>query len=284
MSLINDALKKAQRERSGETTPTQPPPATTPPPPAAPAPSAPAAASSGFKGLPIIVAVAIVVVGFLGWRMFAPSKQPETVATTIESAPAGTAPATTPAPVASQPEPQPVASAPVEQKPEPVATTQASSSAPEKPAEVATTTPAVAAPAVEARPEPKPEPPPVVAVTIDEAPAVAVNIPPPSNTTSTAPQELPATVITIPEGAVGTSPSAPLISLRQQDPRILAYLDAVRVNGIRPSPDDPKALMNNRVFRIGDVVDRELNLRLTAIAPNKLTFEDDRGMPYVKSF
>jgi hypothetical protein len=72
--------------------------------------------------------------------------------------------------------------------------------------------------------------------------------------------------------------------LRQQDPRILAYLDAVVVNGIRPSPDDPKVLMNNRVYRARDVVDRELNLRLTGIAPQKLTFEDERGMVYVKSF
>jgi hypothetical protein len=112
-----------------------------------------------------------------------------------------------------------------------------------------------------------------------------VNIPTTTTPAPTAsPQELPATVITIPEGPVGTSPAAPLITLRQQDPRILAYLDALRVNGIRPSPDDPKALMNNRVFRIGDVVDRELNLRLTSIAPNKLGFEDNRGMPYLKSF
>ena len=227
----------------------------------------------------LIAAVAIIVVGIVAWRMFAPSKQPDAVA--ASSAPAATAPVTTtPAPVAAQPEPQPVATAPAEHQPETVATAEAPAPAPEKPTEVAAPAPAVTTPAVQAQPEP----PPVVAVKIDEAPAVAVNIPQATTASPSPAQDLPATVISIPEGPVGTSPSAPLISLRQQDPRILAFLDALRVNGIRPSPDDPKVLMNNRVFRIEDVVDRELNLRLTAIAPNKLTFEDDRGMPYVKSF
>ncbi|HUG12071.1 MAG TPA: hypothetical protein VMM36_13715 [Opitutaceae bacterium] len=284
MSLINDALKKAQRDRSGENPPAQQPP-TAPPPPSS-AHTAPAATSSGFKAWPIVVAVAIVVVGFLGWRMFAPSKPADTVATTTESAPTATAPASsTPAPVAAQPEPQPVASAPTTQPTEATPSTTTVAPATETPAEVATTTPAATAPAVQAQPAPASEPPPAVAVKVDEQPTVAVSIP--STTTAAltaAPQELPATVITIPDGPVGTSPAATLISLRQQDPRILAYLDALRVNGIRPSPDDPKALMNNRVFRIGDVVDRELNLRLTSIAPNKLGFEDDRGMPYLKSF
>jgi hypothetical protein len=111
-----------------------------------------------------------------------------------------------------------------------------------------------------------------------------VNIPSASAPSPARTQELPATVITIPEGPVGSSPATQLVTVRQQDPRILAYLDALQVNGIRPSPDDPKALMNNRVFRTGDIVDRELNLRLTGIAPSKLTFEDERGMIYLKSF
>lgn len=290
MSLINDALKKAQRERSGEHAPAQPaPPASTPPaPPPAQSHAAPAAASSGFKGWPLVAGVAIVVVGFLGWRMFAPSKPADTVVATSESAPTAATPATTtPAPASAQPGPQPIVSAPATQPAETVSTTTAASSAAttQKPAEVATTQPAVPAPVAQTQPAPTTEPPPAVAVKVEEQPAVAVNIPATTAAApTTAPRELPATVITIPDGPVGTSPAAPLITLRQQDPRILAYLDALRVNGIRPSPDDPKALMNNRVFRIGDVVDRELNLRLTSIAPSKLGFEDDRGMPYLKSF
>jgi hypothetical protein len=268
MSLINDALKKAQRDRSGENPAAQPPPSA--PPPTSPAPAAPAAATSGFKGMQLIAAAAIIVVGIVAWLMFAPSKAPETVA-------AAEAPAvTTPAPVAAQP----AEVAPVESKTEPATGTSGS--------EVAPQAPVIDAPVVEAPPsavaQTQPEPPPAVAVKIDEAPAVVVNIPSATTPSAASTQELPATVITIPEGPAGSSPATQLVTVRQQDPRILAYLDALRVNGIRPSPDDPKALVNNRVFRIGDIVDRELNLRLTGIAPAKLTFEDERGMIYLKSF
>ena len=222
----------------------------------------------------LIAAVAIIVIGVVAWRMFTPSKAPETVAA------AETPTATTPAPVAAQPTSQPAAVAPVEAKPEPSTSTPS--------LEVTQQSPDAEAPVVEAPPaavaQTQPEPPPAVAVKIDQAPAVAVTIPSASPPSSATTQELPATVITIPEGPVGSSPATQLVTVRQQDPRILAYLDALRVNGIRPSPDDPKALMNNRVFRIGDTVDRELNLRLTGIAPAKLTFEDERGMIYLKSF
>ena len=61
----------------------------------------------------LIAAVAIIVVGIVAWRMFAPSKTPGTVAA------AETPAATTPAPVAAQPTPTPAEGAPVEPKPEP---------------------------------------------------------------------------------------------------------------------------------------------------------------------
>lgn len=285
MSLINDALKKAQRDRSGTHPSAPPPPADTPPsappPPAATAPAA-SSSSSGFKGWPIVAAIAVIVLGVLGWRLLAPSSEkPETVAS------ADTPAVTAPAPAASQPEAQPTATAPTEEKTESVAPAVATPEN-QKPVEVAKDTPPPAAPVTP--PQPKVEEPPAVDVKIEPAkteqppPMVAVNIPAATTPAPASTQELPATMITIPEGPAAPSTAAPLVSVRQQDPRILAYLDALVVNGIRPSPDDPKVLMNNRVFRVRDVVDRELNLKLTAIAPAKLTFEDERGMLYVKNF
>lgn len=265
MSLINDALKKAQRERSGETPPATPPekpPGKIAPP--APPPSAPAASSSGssgFKGMPLIIALVVVVAGLLTWRAMGPSKD----VTPVEHAIAETQ---SPAPIAVTTERRAADSQPI------------AASVPPPVVELTPTPPPAAV--VAAKPEPAAQLPAVSPELPQQA--IIVNIPSATTERQTQTSMLPAMVITIPDTPVGTSPAAPLVSVRQQDPRILAYLDALRVNGIRPSPDDPKVLANNRVYRINDVVDRELNLRLTAIAPSRLTFEDERGMPYVKNF
>lgn len=40
--------------------------------------------------------------------------------------------------------------------------------------------------------------------------------------------------------------------------------------------------MNNKVYRTGAVVDRELGLKLTQILPTELVFEDAHGIQYRK--
>ena len=40
--------------------------------------------------------------------------------------------------------------------------------------------------------------------------------------------------------------------------------------------------MNNKVFRAGSIVDRELGLKLVQILPNELVFEDAHGIQYRK--
>jgi hypothetical protein len=62
----------------------------------------------------------------------------------------------------------------------------------------------------------------------------------------------------------------------------LAFLEAARINGVRMVADDAKLLMNNKVFRTGNVVDRELGLKLVRISAEELIFEDARGNQYHK--
>jgi hypothetical protein len=85
----------------------------------------------------------------------------------------------------------------------------------------------------------------------------------------------------VPEGAatVGSSP-APAV----RDPRVAAFVDSVRVTGIRSSGSESRVLMNDRVYRVNDVVDRALGVRLTTVAADSLTFEDPNGVSYVKNF
>lgn len=70
----------------------------------------------------------------------------------------------------------------------------------------------------------------------------------------------------------------------KSDERIHQFVDALRVTGIRSSGSDSKVLMNDRVYRLNDIVDRALGLRLTKVAADSLTFTDANGVNYVKYF
>lgn len=66
--------------------------------------------------------------------------------------------------------------------------------------------------------------------------------------------------------------------------RINTFVDKLRVTGIRTSDSGSKVLMNDHVYRVNDLVDRKLGLKLVKIAPDSLTFADAKGATYVKSF
>lgn len=82
-------------------------------------------------------------------------------------------------------------------------------------------------------------------------------------------------------------PSVPVPSVAgtaQPDPRIQAFVDAIKVAGIRSSGTESKVLMNDHVFRVNDIVDRSLNLRLIEVQADSLTFVDENSVVYRKSF
>jgi len=74
------------------------------------------------------------------------------------------------------------------------------------------------------------------------------------------------------------------IKIGGQDLRILTFIDAIRVAGIRSSGAESKVLMNDRVYRLNDMVDYTLGIRLTKVATDGLTFTDANGTTYVKNF
>jgi hypothetical protein len=74
-------------------------------------------------------------------------------------------------------------------------------------------------------------------------------------------------------------PAAP-----QADERVHVFVDALHVMGIRSSGNDSRVLMNDRVYRVNDVVDRTLGVRLTKVDTDHLTFTDPNGAVYVKFF
>ena len=42
--------------------------------------------------------------------------------------------------------------------------------------------------------------------------------------------------------------------------------------------------MSDRVYRVGDIVEHEMGLKLIAITSGSLTFEDERGARYTRTF
>lgn len=62
------------------------------------------------------------------------------------------------------------------------------------------------------------------------------------------------------------------------------FVDAIRVTGVMFADSNSRVLMNNRVFSIDDMVNSNPKLILRSIEPHKLTFTDDTGRRYTKSF
>jgi hypothetical protein len=62
------------------------------------------------------------------------------------------------------------------------------------------------------------------------------------------------------------------------------FVDAIRVTGIRSSGNESKVLMNDRVYRVNDIVERTLGLKLIKVSSDALTFADPNGATYVKNF
>ena len=78
-----------------------------------------------------------------------------------------------------------------------------------------------------------------------------------------------------------TSAAATQPALKLEN-RAVQFIDNIKVAGIRASATDAKVLMNDRVYRLGSVVEADLGLKLVGITANSLTFEDERGARYTR--
>lgn len=221
MSLINDALKKAQRQRGDHPSPSAAPL------PGGTAASSPRGAAPSGPQFWLLGAGALLGLGLALGAVFLLRDDPAVPA-------AATPAASTAAP-----------SAPGTPATETI--TPPTVSAETGPAAAATT----AAP-----PATPPGEPPLITVSTQPAPAVPVE-----EKTALPP----------------TSPPRPSL-------RMINAIDAFRIAGVRASGTDSKVLMNDRVYRLGDTVDHELGIRITAVSANSVTFEDESRASYTRNF
>lgn len=254
MSLINEALKKAQRVRTEDAIDAIPP-----------MPGDNGVSGGGPRiakrkqarstqttillgaGAIVLIVLSVVITVF-----FINRPKPETSAPAVAKAapvapPAeGTPPPTVTAPVITPPvvTPPPLAAAPVTAAP-------------------AAPTPAAPTPAAPAAAVPPTE------TAAAAAPLAAAKLPP---TETLAPT-------TEPARPAETSPAS-----GKADERVMAFVDSIRVTGIRSSGDGSRVLMNERVYRVNEIVERTLGVRLIKVASDSLTFADANGVTYVKFF
>ncbi len=78
--------------------------------------------------------------------------------------------------------------------------------------------------------------------------------------------------------------AAPTLSGGKFQEHIQAIVDGLRVSGIRADGKDSKVLLNERVYRVNDFVDRSNGLRLSKVTNEDLTFSTPDGTIYLKNF
>ena len=278
MSLINEALKKAQKLRSGD------PAGTIAPMPGGTARVTKRGEARSTQQLVLIAsgAVVLVVLSVVATFWFInrtpapkPSPKPIVVKPADNSAPSPVIVGPSLKPPVTPPETAPTkpATAPVVVEQSPPANTPSTApvtTAPSKPP-VAT---APVNPAVET-------PPSAAAGSAQSAPASST----PAQSVATDTASSAAATQPVTPAAPTPTPAAAAPASIATDPRVHAFVDAVKVAGIRSaSGGDSRVLMNDRVFRVNDIVDRNLGLRLTKVEANALTFTDSNGAIYVKNF
>ena len=79
-------------------------------------------------------------------------------------------------------------------------------------------------------------------------------------------------------------PPPPTVRINRPDPDVLAYVNTLNVRGIRITGGESKVLMNNKVYKTGEIVNYDLNLKLSEVSGKELIFEDVQGNTYIARF
>jgi hypothetical protein len=258
MSLINDALKKAARQRAQEQADL-----------AVPMPGGGARPRQGSPSRTqnmVLVgggAIALVVVSAVLTGIFVSGRSEPKAAVPLSQPAAPRAQAAPEVPTAAVRVPQiSVANPPAARTPVPVAET------PRAQAPAPTLAPVVIAP-----PTATPKPPEQVAIRVPE-----------SATPAAAAATQAATQAAAPTHAPVAAPAATPVPTQSLGDRVQAVIDRIQISGVRYAGAESKAIIDGHIYRVNDVLDKVLGIRLSKFDPDHLTFVDSAGATYTKSF
>jgi hypothetical protein len=115
-----------------------------------------------------------------------------------------------------------------------------------------------------------------VAVPQQSAPApVALAIPSPTPT--------PVPVVQAPVATAQSSPVAAAASQSHTD-MVQGVVDGYHISGVRLAGAGSKALVDGHVYKLNDIVDKSLGLKLVKVDDGQLTFVDRDGNTFIRTF
>lgn len=129
---------------------------------------------------------------------------------------------------------------------------------------------------------PRPEEPAVA--TVDARPAVPDAAPLRALPAAPAPTPDRRIIITSTPAALTLAPAPAAASAPKPNPLITSFVARGVIGGVDAGGPDHKALVlfNDSIYHLNDIVDYALGIRLVAVQPNRITFEDSRGVLYVR--
>jgi hypothetical protein len=148
-----------------------------------------------------------------------------------------------------------------------------------------------AKPAVAAVPAPQPIPAQAAPKIVVQAAPVAITLPQAAPvvqapTPTALPIPTPTSAPIVREAA--PPPSNPVtiavVAAQASTDQIQNLVDNFHISGARAAGDESKALVDGHVYKLNDVVDRSVGLRLVKVEEDRLTFVDRNGTTYVRTF
>lgn len=126
---------------------------------------------------------------------------------------------------------------------------------------------------------------------VDQPAASATSQPPASVSTAAAPLANPPATpaqAQAPMFSIGTNAATTVTRVPAPSPNslITSYLASGTVGGVDDEPGTgrrPFILFNDTIYHVDDVINPVLGIRLVGITPKNLTFQDTRGVLYVKT-
>jgi hypothetical protein len=83
---------------------------------------------------------------------------------------------------------------------------------------------------------------------------------------------------------VAAAPAPAPTAVQSLAERVQAVIDRIQISGVRYAGSDSKAIIDGHIYRINDVLDKALGIRLSKFDQDHLTFVDPTGATYAKSF
>jgi hypothetical protein len=139
---------------------------------------------------------------------------------------------------------------------------------------------------VAAKPTPEALPTPAPQKVVVQVPVISVPVSQPVAAPPTPAPTAPVRAAEAPSPVVRTveRPAAAAPEPQARNDLVQGIVDRLHVSGARAAGADSKALIDGHVYRVNDIVDKTVGLRLVKVEPDRLTLVDAQGSTYDKAY